>query len=82
MKGKKKFVIPFVIILLLVTLLFPTKLYLKDGGSVEYKSLTYNITKVHRLISDEEAEEQGKITPYEDGLQVKVFGIKVFDNIE
>lgn len=29
--------------------MFPIPFHLKDGGTVEYKALTYKISKVHKL---------------------------------
>ena len=53
MKNRKKVAAAIVAaVLLLVVLLFPIRMNLKDGGSVQYKSLTYSITKVHRLIPE------------------------------
>ena len=78
----RKKVFAIVAVLALVILLFPIRMNLKDGGSVQYKSLTYSITKVHSMISEEEAIKQGKVKPYDDGFVVKILGIKVFDNVE
>lgn len=78
----KKKVFAIVAIFVLVILLFPIRMNLKDGGSVQYRSLTYSITKVHSLISEEEATKEGKVKPYDDGFVVEIFGIKVFDNVE
>lgn len=78
----KKKVFAVAAVLALVILLFPIRLNLKDGGSVQYKSLTYSITKVHSLIPDEEAIKEGKVKPYDDGFVVRILGIKVFDNVE
>ena len=42
MKNRKKAVVAIVAaVLLLVVLLFPIRMNLKDGGSVQYKSLTF-----------------------------------------
>ena len=72
MKNRKKAVAAIVAaVLLLVVLLFPIRMNLKDGGSVQYKSLTYSITKVHRLMPESEAEKEGKIKPFEDGYQIE-----------
>ena len=61
-----------IILILLAIMLIPFKFRLKDGGSVEYKSILYSVTKVHAL------NEQSS-TGYEDGLRVKILGIKVYD---
>ena len=49
-------------------------MHLRDGGTVEYKSLTYKISKVHRL-------NHNSKTGYEDGLIIEILGIKVYDNV-
>ena len=56
----KKFIIALIIILVLI-LLIPIPNHLKDGGTVEYKALLYKISKVHKLISLEEMEEEKKL---------------------
>lgn len=71
-----------IVVFVCLILFFPIIMRLKDGGSVRYKALTYSITKVHSLISEEEAIQEGKVKPYDDGLVVEILGIKVFDNVE
>ena len=39
---------------------------LKDGGSVRYKALVYDVTKIHRL-----APEVDGVKPYIDGFELK-----------
>lgn len=63
--------------LLSLVLLFPVRNQLKDGGSVQYKSLTYEITKVHSLIS----EESGKVKPYNDGYVIIILGFEIYNDI-
>lgn len=71
---KKKIILGTIITVLLV-LLIPVPIKLKDGGTVEYKSLTYKISKVHKLNSNSK-------TGYEEGVIVEIFGIKVYDSVE
>ena len=52
---KKKTII-FIIIVILLILLIPIPMHLNDGGTIEYKALTYKISKVHRLTGDLEKE--------------------------
>ncbi|MEG1705600.1 MAG: hypothetical protein RR290_03385 [Clostridia bacterium] len=78
---KKKVIIIFVIIILLV-LLFPIRNQLKDGGTVEYKSLVYKVSKVKKLISIEEMKEEGKIKGYDNGIIVEIFGFEIYNNVE
>lgn len=77
---KKVFVIAGIILLLV--LLFPVRYEIKDGGSIQYKSLVYGVTKVHTLISDEEMIQEGKVKPYDDGWRIYILGIEVFDNVK
>ncbi len=74
----KKMLIVTTCILLLV-LLFPTPLYLKDGGTVEYRAILYKVSKVHRIASDEDIEA-GK--EFYEGIIVEIFGIEVFNNVK
>ena len=62
-----------IIIFVLVVLLFPIRMNLKDGGSVSYKSLTYEITKIHQL-----SPEVDGVKPYIDGLEIKILGMTVY----
>ena len=39
------------VVIILLILLFPIKYQLKDGGTVEYKSLLYKVSKVNSLTS-------------------------------
>ena len=71
MKKKKLYIIA--IILMLVVLLAPIRMNLKDGGSVRYKSLVYEVTKIHQLATD-----VGGVKPYIDGLEVKILGMTVY----
>lgn len=70
----KKKVIIVVIVVILLVLLVPIPMHLMDGGTVEYKALTYKISKVHRLTGNLEKE-------YEDGTIIEILGIKVYDNV-
>ena len=59
---------------ILLVLLIPIPIHLKDGGTIEYKSFTYKISKVHRLAKSSE-------TGYEDGLTIEILGIKIYDKM-
>lgn len=69
---KKKIITAIVIIAALIILLTPVRMNLKDGGSVKYKSLVYEVTKIHQLTPDEDA-----VKPYVNGFEVKVLGITI-----
>ncbi len=67
---KKKIII--IVCIILMVMLIPIKLHLKDGGTVEYKSIIYKISKVHKLIDN----------GYDIGTEIYIFGFKVYDNVE
>lgn len=70
---KKKIFAVIAAIIILAVLLVPVPMRLKDGGSVRYKSLVYEVTKIHRL-----APEATGVKPYIDGLEIKILGITVY----
>lgn len=79
---KKKVLITIVIVAIILILLFPIRLQLKDGGTVQYKAVLYKVSKVHRLISIEEMEKEGKIKEYDDGFVIEILGFEIFNNVE
>lgn len=70
---KKKIFAVVAIVVVLIILLTPIRMNLKDGGSVRYKSLVYEVTKIHQLAPDVD-----DIKPYIDGLEVKILGMTVY----
>ena len=78
---KKKILIVVIIVIILI-LLFPIRIQLRDGGTVEYKALLYKVSKVHKLISIEEMEKEGKVKEYDDGIVVEILGFEIFNNVQ
>ena len=79
---KKKIVIGIVVFFMLV-LLIPIPLRIKDGGSVQYKSVLYTVTKYHQLAmetnsEDEELVDSGHLV----GWGIKVLGVEIFNNVK
>ena len=72
----KKRNVAIVCILLVIILLIPIPLRLKDGGTVVYKALAYSVSRVHRLASVKAEKE------YEEGIIIKVLGIEVYNDVE
>ena len=70
---KKIFFAVIAIVIVLVILLTPIRMNLKDGGSVRYKSLVYEVTKIHQLAPDVDG-----VKPYIDGFEVKILGMTVY----
>ncbi len=74
---KKKNILVIVIIILLIVLLIPFKINkLKDGGSIEFNSLLYSVTKYHKLAPENSDKE------YIDGIGIKILGVEIFNSIE
>lgn len=70
---KKKAIFIIAAVLIMAILLTPVRMRLKDGGSVRYKSLVYEVTKIHRL-----APEADGVKPYIDGFEIKILGVTIF----
>lgn len=71
---KKKWIVIVCVILLALSLI-PIRMGLKDGGSVRYQAVLYNVTDVHRFRDDE-------VGAYEDGITVEILGFEVFNNVK
>lgn len=73
---KRKRIISIVIIAVAVILglilFYPEKLYLTDGGTVEYRALTYRVIDYHKM-SDRESE-------YLVGWSVSILGVEVYND--
>lgn len=74
MKKKVKIIILVVVMLIILT---PIRMNLKDGGSVRYKALLYEVTKIHQL---DLVENDDRVKPYIDGLEIKILGMRIYKN--
>lgn len=72
-KTKKRALLVIAVVLALVLLLTPIPLRLKDGGSVRYKALVYEVTKIYQLPSETDADYE-----YIEGIEVKILGVTVY----
>ena len=72
MKNRPKIIIAVIVLLVL---LIPVPIRYKDGGSVHYRAILYDITKYHQL--DLESE-----TGYNDGLKIRTLGIPVYNSFD
>lgn len=61
-----------IILLILLICLIPVPLRLKDGGTVVYKAILYQVEDIHRILSENE---------YMDGLIIRVLGFEVYNNL-
>lgn len=73
----KKVIVFGVCALLVLALLVPVPRYLKDGGTVEYNAVLYQIRDVHSLVPEDVSEDG-----YVEGTVVKILGLEVFNNVK
>ena len=71
----KKKTLAVICILLVIVLLMPIPMRMKDGGTVKYQALLYSISDVHRLAPSTESG-------YEDGMIIEILGMQVFNNVK
>jgi len=70
---KKKIFAAIAIVLVMLILLTPIRMNLKDGGSVRYQSLVYEVTRIHEL-----APMEDEAKPYIDGFEIKILGMTIY----
>ena len=73
---KKKAMIG-ICVLLAIVLLVPIPMRLKDGGTVVYHAILYQVENVHRI--DPEATSGDE---YLEGMIVRILGMEVYNSVE
>lgn len=71
---KKVIIVMVVVILILLVLLVPRTRYLNDGGTVEYKAVLYNVTKLNKL-------NYYSASGYDRGTIVEILGKEVYNDV-
>ena len=71
----KKKTILAICIFVMIILLIPIPMRMKDGGTVKYQALLYSVSDVHRLAPSTESG-------YEDGIVIEILGMQVFNNVK
>ena len=72
MKKRTKIIIIVAVALAATAVLFPFKVRYKDGGSVGYRSLVYEVIKLHALTGEPDELVEGTV--------IKIFGNEVYRN--
>ncbi len=81
MKKKTKIIIALIVVL--VVLLIPIPRRFPDGGSVSYKSLIYEVVKIHQPSNTTNYTNPNyDIGEYADGFEIKVLGKTVYLKVE
>ena len=73
---KKKAMIG-ICVLLAIVLLVPIPMRLKDGGTVVYHAVLYQVEDVHRLCPVDTAGDE-----YLEGMIVRILGMEVYNSVE
>ena len=73
---KKKAMIG-ICVLLAIVLLVPIPMRLKDGGTVVYRAILYQVEDVHRLGAVDTAGDE-----YLEGMIVRILGMEVCNSVE
>ena len=73
----KKKVMIGICVLLAIVLLVPIPMRLKDGGTVVYHAVLYQVQDVHRLGAVDTAEDE-----YLEGMIVRILGMEVYNSVE
>ena len=73
----KKKVMIGICVLLAIVLLVPIPVRLKDGGTVVYRAVLYQVEDVHRLVAVDAPEDE-----YLEGMIVKILGMEVYNSVE
>ena len=64
-------------VLLAIVLLVPIPMRLKDGGTVVYHAVLYQVEDVHRLGAVDTAEDEDL-----EGMIVRILGMEVYNSVE
>ena len=72
----RKKVVTGICILLAIVLLIPIPMRLKDGGTVVYHAVLYQVEDVHRLSAVDTAEDE-----YLKGVIVRILGMEVYNSV-
>lgn len=73
----KKKVMIGICVLLAIVLLVPIPMRLKDGGTVVYHAVLYQVEDVHRLGAVDMAEDE-----YLEGMIIRILGMEVYNSVE
>ena len=73
----KKKALSGICVLLAILLLLPRPKRLKDGGTVVYRAVLYQVEDVHRLGAVDAPEDE-----YLEGMIVRILGMEVYNSVE
>lgn len=74
-KKKLKIIVP--VLILLIVLCVPEPRHYKDGGTVEYHALLYQVIRWHAFLNEGASKNPEY---YYEGLEIKLLGFTVYNN--
>ncbi len=74
MKKRKKSILWLIAALSFLLCLVPVRQIYKDGGTVEYRALLYQVTKWHTMVGG-----PGNVETFREGLEIHVLGFCIYD---
>lgn len=79
MSKKFRIILIAVILVIFIIVLFPIPSSIKDGGSIAYISLVYEVVRYHRP-SQVVSEYDELHTIYLEGWRIQIFGHIIYDD--
>ena len=75
----KKIIIA-VIASVILLLLIPIPVKIKDGGTIHYNAILYDVYDIHRVTTPDDFNDAIIGNEYIEGIIVEIFGIQIFNN--
>lgn len=76
---KKKSII-ILIVMVFIVLLVPIPLKMKDGGTVHYNAILYDVYDIHRVTTPDDYNDAIVGNEYIEGTIIKIIGFEVYNN--
>lgn len=76
----KKIIIIVVVVLILLILFVPIPAKMKDGGTIHYNAILYDVYDVHRIKSPLEWNDAIVGNEYVEGTVIKILGFEIYNN--
>jgi len=77
---KKKSIIIILIVMVFIVLLVPIPLKMKDGGTVHYNAILYDVYDIHRVTTPDDYNDAIVGNEYIEGIIIKIIGFEVYNN--
>ncbi len=75
---KKIIIVTIILLVMLVLIPIPSKM--KDGGTIHYNAVLYDVYDIHRVTTPDDYNDAIIGNEYIEGTIIKIFGFEVFNN--